>query len=108
MYVVPHVVHGEHQEDTHHHHGHAPHHNVGDATSATSSKYILSAPVMIRFCSLDQHYPHFLFTVIDFIRLARFITMFMTQVLYIKDEMKGKVHGRIQKLCCTFGLFVMV
>ena len=107
MYVVPHVVHGEHQEDTHHHHGHAPHHNVADAPSATS-KYILSAPVMIRFCSLRRQYPHFLFTVIDFIRLARFITMFMTQVLYIKDEMKGNVQGRIQKLCNTFGLFVKV
>ena len=87
VYVVPHVVHGEHQEDTHHHHAHAPHHNVGDATSA---KYILSAPEMIRFCSLHRQYPHFLFTVIDFIRLARFITMFMAQVLHIKDEMKGK------------------
>ncbi len=39
--------------------------------------------------SIDNMCPHFLFTTaIDFIRLARFITLFMTQLFYIKrDEM---------------------
>ena len=51
--VVPHVIHGEHQEDTHHHHADAPHHYVGNA-----SMHILAAPESISRCSPRRLYPH--------------------------------------------------
>ena len=88
--VVPHVVHGEHQEDTHHHHADAPHYDVGDA-----SMHILAAPESINLCSLHRLYPHFLFLqLLISKRLASFMTLFMSFVFSIKrdERLKWKVY----------------